>query len=237
MASTISLQQTVNWAQSFVSLRPLVGQGGITNEPALTIANTVLGFILAPPFCWRWNRKKGTVSATLNNQTYLEPVSDFGFLERATISDGTTTWPLEVRLDINDTQDYDRPTHISAELDDDTGNVTFVLYPAPDKAYTVIYTYQKKMVPLTSTTSLWSPIPDEDQYLYNSGFLAYVFENADDSRFAMEYQKFIRSVIAASEGLNDTKKALFLEEKLNELRQQQNTMMGAQQGRTARGMN
>jgi hypothetical protein len=243
LASTRTLNNVVSWAQSFIGLRPLAGIGGIAGEPALSIANTVLGFILGPPFCWRWNRNKNSFvtmlqsgSSTTYNQPYLESVPDFGFLEKATISDGVTTWPLEVRLILNDDQDVDRPEYISAEVDDDAGNITFKLVPPPDKAYTVKYIYQKKPVLFTALGGKWAPIPDEMQYLYNTGFLASAFEVADDARFPIEYQKHVKSVIAASEGLSDTQKALFLEEKLVGMREQSNEAMGVQQGRGSRGM-
>lgn len=236
MASTRTLQNVVNWASTFVGLRPLAGQADVPGEPALTMANSVLGFILGPPFAWRWNRNKVTFTTMLGTQTYQEAVTDLGWVEEATISDGVTVWPLEVRLHLEDSTDQNRPEYIASELDDDAGNITFNMYPVPDKVYTITVTYQKKPVLFTSLNGKWAPIPDEYQHLYNSGFLAWAFENVDDQRLGFEYQKFIRLVIATSEGLTDSEKAIFLEEKLLELRQQQNAASGSAEGSNARGM-
>lgn len=243
MASTRSLQNVVSWAQGFVNGRLLAGQGGVPGEPALSIANSVLGFILGPPFAWPWNRNRGTINTTLQtgsstayNQSYTVALPDFGWLESATIVDSTgMEYPLEVRLLLEDSTDPGRPDYLSAEGDDGAGNITFKLYCVPDGVYTIKFIYQKKPVLFTSLAGKWAPIPDEKQYIYNSGFLAWAFENIDDGRFGPEYQKFVRYLLSASEGLTDTQKSVFLEEKLSETRQQQNAMMGAQQGRSSRG--
>ena len=244
MASTRSLQNVVNWAQTFVGLRPLSGVGGVAGEPALTLANNVLCFILGPPFCYRWNRSKVAAftatllagSTTAYSQTYSQAVSDFGFLEKATVFDGVTEFDLEVKTSLPDSNDPGRPIQISADLDDDAGNITFKLYPVPDKAYVITPWYQKKPVLISSLASKWAPIPDETQHLYNSGFLAGVFEYIDDGRFATEYQKFIRIVLATTEGMTDTQKELFLQERLNAARQSQDASLGVQQGRSSRGV-
>lgn len=57
MPSTRTIQQTVNFASTHVELLPLVGVGGYSNEPAISIANDVLAEILSPPYNWKWNRK------------------------------------------------------------------------------------------------------------------------------------------------------------------------------------
>lgn len=56
MPSTRTIQQTVNFASTHVELLPLVGVGGYSNEPSISIANDVLAEILSPPYNWKWNR-------------------------------------------------------------------------------------------------------------------------------------------------------------------------------------
>lgn len=56
MAVTITLQNTVNFALPYVQFRPLAI--GASNEPAITIANTVMQTILGPPFKWWFNRNQ-----------------------------------------------------------------------------------------------------------------------------------------------------------------------------------
>jgi hypothetical protein len=225
MSSTRTLQNVINWAQLYCKQIPLTGQGGVANEPALSIANTVLCFILGPPFAWRWNRNNLSFSAVSGTQNYQEVTADLGWIEKATANDGNTTWELEPRLLLPNAVDSGRPTHIAANLDDDNNNITYSLYPVPNAAYTINVVYQKKPVMFTATTATWAPIPDEYQHLYNSGFLAWAYENIDDPRFVTEYEKFIKSVIASSEGMNDSQKLLFLTEKLLALRQQENAQM------------
>lgn len=54
MASTLTLQNTINWSTQILRNRPF--NLGSANEPALTSANLVKQAILGPPFRWRWNR-------------------------------------------------------------------------------------------------------------------------------------------------------------------------------------
>jgi hypothetical protein len=64
MASTQTLQQTVNYAATQTDLMPLAGIGGYTNEPALTFANDAVAEILAPPFAWKFNQKTAPIFVT-----------------------------------------------------------------------------------------------------------------------------------------------------------------------------
>jgi hypothetical protein len=72
MPSTVTIQQTVNFALTHTKLVPLVGVGGFSNEPALTIANDTLQEILSAPFNWKFNRKELQMFVTqTNKQDYL----------------------------------------------------------------------------------------------------------------------------------------------------------------------
>ncbi len=55
--STITLQSVVNYSAIHAELLPIVGVGGFSNEPALSIANDVLCELLGQPFPWKFNRK------------------------------------------------------------------------------------------------------------------------------------------------------------------------------------
>ena len=81
MATTITLQKSVDWAKSFLGWRPLTV--GVGNEPALTSANLILQTIIGPPFAWNWNRNSTTFFTTQNVQDYVQALSDFGFIEKA----------------------------------------------------------------------------------------------------------------------------------------------------------
>ena len=55
--SNVTVQQVVNYASQHTELMPLIGVGGYSNEPALSIANDVLSELLGQPFPWKFNRK------------------------------------------------------------------------------------------------------------------------------------------------------------------------------------
>lgn len=72
MASTITLQTVVNLAGTFTELMPLVGVGGYTNEPALSIANDTMQELLGTKFPWKFNRKDmAPLFLTRGKQDYL----------------------------------------------------------------------------------------------------------------------------------------------------------------------
>jgi hypothetical protein len=55
MATTRTLQQTVNWAMTLTQMTPIIGVSGFAEEPALTICNNVIQEMIAPPFNWKFN--------------------------------------------------------------------------------------------------------------------------------------------------------------------------------------
>src|SRR5919108_3967054 len=177
MASTYSLQNTVNWASPIIFNKPLSAGAGL--EPALTNANLIFQTILGPPFIWRWNR--ATVNFTCNTgqanpQDYPTSASAFNFIESAAVfstdSPATDIKELEIKRHLERTAEKARPNYISPEFDDNAGNITFRVTQSPDKNYPVTVTYQKKPTPFLSLAQTWAPIPDEMQYIYNNGFLA-----------------------------------------------------------------
>jgi hypothetical protein len=120
-------------------------------------------------------------------------------------------------------------------MDDGAGNITFRLYPVPDGVYTAKVIYQKVPALQTTTSQTWAPIPDQFSYLYTSGFLASALEMVDDARFAPQQEMFLRQLVAACGGLDETQKNIFIESRLRQMRQQQASTMSAEQGRQGRG--
>lgn len=236
MATTLTLQNAINFSQAFCQLRPLVGVGGVTNEPALTIGNLVKQFILGAPFAWRWNRASVSFTTVAGTQDYSQAVADLGWLEKASVKDANgNEFEIDLKLVLSKSSEQAQPQHIAAQLDDNANNITFRLSPVPDAVYTVTLSYQKKATLFTATTGNWAPIPDELSYLYMKGFLATSLELADDPRAAFETQLFLRQVIAANAGLKDSEKNIFLEGRLVNERQHQGELLGVQQGRASRG--
>lgn len=55
--STITVQNVLDYCRAHIALKQLLGIGGVSNEPGMSIANDVLQFLLAKPFAWKFNRK------------------------------------------------------------------------------------------------------------------------------------------------------------------------------------
>jgi hypothetical protein len=83
MAATKSLQDSINWVQPFLNWANLTI--GVNNEPAITSANQALQTIVGPPFVWPWNRNFANFITTAGVQDYNAAISDYGFLEGATL--------------------------------------------------------------------------------------------------------------------------------------------------------
>ena len=86
MATT--LEQTGRWAKAFVNFAQL--NVGVQNEPSLTSANTILQTITGPPFIWPWNRNKFAFLISSGVQDYAQTISDFGFMEAASVQPAAT---------------------------------------------------------------------------------------------------------------------------------------------------
>jgi hypothetical protein len=240
MASTITLTNSITWAQQFVKLRPLQF-GGTTLEPALTCANTVLMGILGPPFKWRWNRAVVSFPLVVGQQDYPVNAATFGWIETAVIQDLTQTPAAWMEIDSKIVAGRDsasgRPHTIAAQLDNGAGQITFRVLPgSPDQAYPAELTIQKKAVLLTALANTWSPIPDEYSYIYNYGFLALIFLYADDPRFQWANQKFVAHLLAANEGLTETEISIFLNQWQSTVGDFAARAVRAQQAQQARGV-
>jgi len=68
MPSTISLLSVVQTVQTSKGMKPLVGVGGIANQPALDICNDTLQQLLSAPYAWRFNKNAIGVFTTIPYQ-------------------------------------------------------------------------------------------------------------------------------------------------------------------------
>jgi hypothetical protein len=238
MASTNTLNRTMNLSQAYVRNAPLIGVYGYVNEPTFSIGDWVRQFILGPPFAWRWNRLKYSFTTVAGQQDYPVSLSQFGWLEIATVNDGlntsTSIHQLEIQNPLGEESAQMLPTKMAVQFDDDKSNITFRLYPAPDQAYTVTIHYQKASPTFQTIQDTWAPIPDYMYYAIQQGFLARTYEYMDDARYLPTFQLFMRQIVAAAEGLTEAEKSIFLEERISSLRQQQASAQNGQLGRQAR---
>jgi hypothetical protein len=241
-STTITVQNTLNWLTAFIQQRPTTGIGGNANEPALTSANYIMATILQPPFRWSWNRTSAAAAITTVAGTADYPVvlSSFGYLEKAVLVNPTPVGnqPPNFELQIWEVLGTDgkqnRPLNIAKLLDDNQGNITFRLFPIPDQAYTVNLVYQNAPPVLTSLNSLWSPIPDKYNFLYERGLLAMIQMTYNQQLALSNLEIFFRQLVAVSEGLDDEEKAIFFEDSLRTIRMRQTELQAAQQGKQAR---
>lgn len=208
MASTITIQNTVNWERAFIEQQPVLING---LEPALSSAQLVLQTILGPPFAWPWNRAV-TTYATANQDWTQSGLSKFSFLEPGSVvpQSGGKPWAVAVKHILEADQSSARPQWISAYIDDGAGDITFRAIPAPDQTYIFTLPYQMKAPILYSLAQTWAPIPDEKNYICQWGHLALMSLIGYDARFNEYNQKFITALLAAQGGLNELERNLFL---------------------------
>lgn len=144
--------------------------------------------------------------------TSIQQATDFGFIEKAQVQDinGGNVWKeIQVKLDLSRDTATSCPKYVSAQTDDNAGDISFRLMPVPGVAYPVSIQYQKKQPLFTGLTSSWAPIPDHLFYTYSWGFLALAYLYAEDPRFGAANQKFIGSLLANSQGLTETQINIF----------------------------
>ena len=168
----------------------------------------------------------GSVFTVLINNPNIGSGADTG-----TAVVGTTTELSENETILGTGSDIGSPNRISAQVDDNAGNITFRLLPAPDRVYTVEVIFQKRIPSLvTGTASTWAPIPDHYSYIYQWGFLALMLAYNQDVRWAQANQKFVANLLGAAEGLSEEQRNVFQGAWLNTITEQQVVGMKAQQG-------
>lgn len=235
MASTISIQKTLDWAAASIQQRPSSGVNNIPNEPGLTFANKIIQSMTAAPFRWNWNRveKENIFNTALDVTDYTVPLDNFGYLEKVTIFNGDADPPmmeLEIHQVLAREGKSNQPQKISALIDDGQGNITFRVMPAADRIYQVSLIYQKSVGLVTGLGDKWSPIPDKYAFLYEIGMLAHLQGMYSSQLYAFNMEMFFRQLVGAAEGLSESERAIFLEDRLRDLKTQTNAM---QQGRRA----
>ena len=218
MASTITLQNTVNWASGYIFGQPAAL--GAANEPAITIANVVKQAILGPPFKWRWNRAYLASAQVLaqGTQDYeIASLTTFGFLEKAWISWNSGANVKEITTIVDGAMPAEsieaRPDNsIGAVLDDGAGNITFRITPTPDGAqtYSLQAAFQQAATLFTTLNGTWAPIPDYMSYIYQYGFLGLLLAFNKDPRSQVYDQRFTAHLLGAQGGLSEMEKNIFL---------------------------
>src|SRR6266851_4113972 len=144
MATTI--QNSIDFALPFIQYSPL--SVGTANQPAVGIANDIQFMVVSAPFTWGWNRNEtgptnNPQSTTAGIQDYVFNISDFGFLEKVSLTDpsGTVFEVLNIyntaALAIADTSPNKRARPESAAVISVTYGTSFKLrfLAVPDQVY------------------------------------------------------------------------------------------------------
>jgi hypothetical protein len=148
---------------------------------------------------------------------------------------GTTSEVSQVAKILGSASEQSSTNQIAAQVDDNAGNITFRLLPAPNRVYNMTVTYQKKPLQLmTGTSSTWAPIPDQYEQIYTWGFLALMMAYSGDSRWVSMNQKFVSSLLGIAEGLTDQDREVFQQSWLDMVTEQQTRGLKAPQGVQAR---
>ena len=237
--TTIKITDTLDWIKAFITQRPSTMVAQVPNEPALTSANRVIQSILAPPFRWSWNRAENSSIICIPGVTdYTVALPDWGWLEKAYLylaGNNPDTIEIAVTQVLAKESKQNQPMQIAPILDDNQGNITFRLFPAPDQAYQVTLEYQKG-APMATTlgATTWAPIPNRYAFLYEGGLVAQLQGMYSAQLYLAGMEMFFRQLVGAAEGLTDTEKAIFLEDQLRILRTGQSSSLGTTQGKQAR---
>jgi hypothetical protein len=179
----------------------------------------------------------GGIVTAGTTQDYSLLIPNFGYIQRASVLDITNvTTPKWIELKMQNSLALEsnsaRPEFISPNNEDASGNVSFRVMPAPNKAYPVTVRVQNAPTNITSLNQTWAPMPDYMQYIYDQGFLAAMYAFSDDPRRQEASQKFITHLLGRASGLTAVERNIFLNNwnDLTEL-----DKMSMQQGVQARG--
>ena len=182
------------------------------------------------------------VWTNVTTQDYTIAVPNFSHIEHASVQDlvGATApytpgkwFELTIKNELALESSQNRPAFLSPHIEDGNGNMTFRLSSAPDKPYPVSIHVQLAPPALANgVNSTWGPIPDYMQYIYDWGFLALMWQFADDNRWQYASQQFKAGLLARAEGISEEERNIFLNNWESLTGEQQ---MKKQQGTAMRG--
>lgn len=212
---------------------------GTNNEPAITSANNIQQVMLSPPFKWAWNRNSFTLTTAVGTQDYTVSVTDFGYLETATLSypGASRIVSLNVKntTPLGESIDQQVPATICVLQNTVGTSIKVRFLGVPDKIYSVVGWYQKFAPKISALSDTWAA-PDNMGYIYQRGFLAELYEAfAQPALAAQQRTSFAAGLLANSDGLTETETNMFLSQYLGNTRMLQNSQLSTQQGTQARG--
>lgn len=136
---------TVNWSQAFTQYNTITSGTGF--EPAISIASMVRNSLMNAPMTWSWNRfEDSSVTTTAVDQDYTIPLTNFGFLEKVSLTDAKGNIQ-EIKDILNTTSlsrntTSQRPSGVSVLINNPGVSIKIRFNSTPDQIYKVNLTYQ-----------------------------------------------------------------------------------------------
>ena len=236
MATTRKLQSTITWCKPYIKNQPL----DISNlEPALTIANMVMGTIYSPPFRWRHNRGVDGFDLVMGQCDYVRTLPDFGFLEDQWVGDAAgNVYPITGReaLPLAPTKASGRPSELAVQFEDtEAGTITLRTKERANIAYTLGLNYQRAVPQLQSFGDVLTPLPDQYAYVFDWGFLTIASLLVNDARFPIYEKFFVGKLLGLQDGLSAEERNIFLGNWLSTTATVARGQAGVQAGAAGRG--
>ena len=119
-------------------------------------------------------------------------------------------WELTVKNNLSLESSKNRPLFLGPQTEDANGNITFRLASSPDKPYPVSIHVQLAAPAITSMNQTWAPLSDFMEYIYEWGFMALMWQFADDPRSQVANSNFKAGILARAEGLTEEERNIFL---------------------------
>jgi hypothetical protein len=233
MGITLSIQASLTYVQTQIDNQRL----NVNNmEPAVTMANTVLGTMLGAPFVWRQNRTALSFAiATAGGTDYEQSVPTLGFIETQWLADANgNIYELNGATALAKVSSERTPTLVAPQYDDNLGNITFRFNSVPDADYTAFFDYQNAAPLITSPADTFSPLSDYFGYLFNKGMLSEGALLVNDSRFSIWRAEWIAQLLATQDGLDAQARDMFFNQFMNTTRTALRSQGMAQNGTQGR---
>lgn len=177
-----NLQQSINWSLPYVEYSPL--SAGTAGESAVSTATLIRNSLLSPPLTWAWNRKEDSSTSTVaGTQDYTIPLTDFGYLEKVSVTD-TSGNIYELKDVYNNlpltattatTNSRSRPLAVAVLISNPGTNIKIRFMQVPDAVYVINLTYQIAAVPFTANIITGAGNVIAGNTTYTGTFIASLF--------------------------------------------------------------
>jgi hypothetical protein len=139
---------------------------------------------------------------------------------------------------LSESSDLQRPDSIAVQYDTGESEITFRFMGVPDNTYNVVLNYQVAPFTFSNLTDEWqqdtSGLSYDFAHIYNTFFVGYCMEYAQDSRADKWLARGAAALIGKSEGLTEMEKQIFMQAYMPGFVTPQIAQTRLQQGNSAR---